>query len=56
MDNDDKGTEAKVFGEKAGYWDRYNLITDKWDADTMERLNTELDNLLIFVSHHSMVQ
>lgn len=49
-DDDDDGSTAKVFGEKGGYWARYNLITDKWDGDMMERLNRGLDNLLIFVS------
>lgn len=41
--------EAKVFGEKAGYWEKHNVITDKYDQDMMDRLNSELDNLLIFV-------
>lgn len=47
---------AKVFGEKAGYWDKYNEITDKYDEDMMDRLNTGLDNLLIFVSAPSKLQ
>lgn len=51
--DDDNGTEAAVFGEKAGYWEQYNFVTDKWDADMMDRLNTGLDNLLIFVSPHA---
>lgn len=42
--------EAKVFGEKAEYWRLHDEITDKFDRDMMERLNTGLDNLLIFVS------
>lgn len=54
--DDDNGTEAKVFGEKAGYWEKYNTITDKYDADMMERLNTGLDNLLIFVSPHAAAE
>lgn len=47
---DEDRTEAEVFGEKAGYWEKYDLISDKYDADMMDRLNTGLDNLLIFVS------
>lgn len=42
--------EAKVFGEKAGFWRLHDEITDKFDSDMMGRLNTGLDNLLIFVS------
>lgn len=42
--------EAKFFGEKAGFWRLHDEITDKHDSDMMERLNTGLDNLLIFVS------
>lgn len=56
VDDDDKMSEAKVFGEKGGYWYRYNLISDKWDADMMERLNSGLDNLLIFVSRRAIVE
>lgn len=42
--------EAKVFGEKGGFWRLHDEITDKHDSDMMGRLNTGLDNLLIFVS------
>lgn len=42
--------EAKFFGEKAGFWRLHDEITDKHDSDMMGRLNTGLDNLLIFVS------
>lgn len=56
VDDDDERTEAKVFGEKAEYWEKYNLITDKWDADMMQRLNSGLDNLLIFVSLHTTIE
>lgn len=48
-DDDDTG-RARVFGEKAHYWELHNEITDKYDEDMMDRLNTGLDNLLIFVS------
>lgn len=47
---EEDGGEAKVFGEKAGYWDKHNELTDKHDEDMMEKLNSGLDNLLIFVS------
>lgn len=42
--------EAKVYGEKADYWLLHDEITDRFDQDLMARLNTFLDNLLIFVS------
>lgn len=42
--------EAKSFGDKANYWQLHNEITEKYDGDLMGRLNTGLDNLLIFVS------
>ncbi len=42
--------EARFFGEKAGFWKLHDEITDKHDSDIMGRLNTGLDNLLIFVS------
>ena len=42
--------EAKVFGEKGGFWRLHDEITDKHDSDMMSRLNIGLDNLLIFVS------
>ncbi len=41
--------EAKYFGEKANFWALHDEITDKFDSDMMGRLNTGLDNLLIFV-------
>lgn len=41
---------ATYFGEKANFWALYDKITDKYDSDMMGRLNTVLDNLLIFVS------
>lgn len=45
------GKIAAVFGEKGNYWEIYNEVNDKYDEDSMmERLNTNLDNLLIFVS------
>lgn len=50
--DDDDGAEANVFGEKGNYWDIHNEITDKYDQDMMGRLNSNLDNLLIFVSAH----
>lgn len=48
--DEDDSEEAKVFGEKANYWEIHNEITDKYDEDLIERMNTSLDNLLIFVS------
>jgi hypothetical protein len=51
LDDEEDVTEPKVFGEKGGYWGKYSEITDKYDDDMMERLNTGLDNLLIFVSY-----
>lgn len=49
-------SEAKFFGEKARFWHLHDEITDKHDSDMMGRLNTGLDNLLIFVSDmHSCV-
>lgn len=50
VDNSEDVDEAEVFGEKAGYWEKHNELTDKYDEDMMERLNSGLDNLLIFVS------
>lgn len=47
---EDNDGPLKVFGEKANYWELHNEITDKYDEDMMDRLNTGLDNLLIFVS------
>lgn len=41
--------EAKDFGEQGGYWEKHNEITDKYDEDLLEKMNRELDNLLIFV-------
>lgn len=48
--DDDKLAEHNAFGELGGYWETHDIITDKFDKDMMERLNSELDNLLIFVS------
>lgn len=42
--------EGKEFRDERWYWDMYNEISDKYDEDMMERLNTSLDNLLIFMS------
>lgn len=47
---DDEPGESKLFGEHGGYWDKHDVITDKFDQDMMGRLNSELDNMLIFVS------
>lgn len=44
-------SETNEFGQKGGYWEMHNELTDKYDEDMMERLNSGLDNLLIFVSH-----
>lgn len=44
----------KVFGAGADYWELHNGIANKYDADLMDRLNTGLDNLLIFVSVDSL--
>lgn len=38
------------FGEKAGFWERYDTVAEKFDADMLGRLNENLDSLLIFVS------
>lgn len=43
-------SEAKVFGEKARYWELHNDIVAKFDQAAVDRLNARLDNLLIFVS------
>ena len=48
LESDEK---SRIFGETDNYWSLYDEVTDKYDADSMGRLNTELDNLLIFVSH-----
>lgn len=42
--------EAKAFGDKWRFWSLYDEIADAYDRDLMSRLNTGLDNLLIFVS------
>lgn len=50
VDGDAFKGEATYFGEKANFWALHDKITDKYDSDLMGRLNTGLDNLLIFVS------
>lgn len=50
MVDDADNEPATVFGEKRNYWELHNEITDKYDADMMDRFNTSLDNMLIFVS------
>lgn len=50
-DVDQEMGDANEFGDKRWYWNTYNDITDRYDADMMDRLNTSLDNLLIFVSN-----
>lgn len=49
MPRDDDDDETG-FGQKADYWREYNRVTDKHDGDLMQRLNSNLDNTLIFVS------
>lgn len=44
---------ADVFGEKGDFWARYDRLADKYDADMLQRLNDNLDVLLIFVSDSS---
>lgn len=51
--NEEDREPAEVFGEKGNYWTLHNEITDKYDGDMMGRLNTGLDNLLIFVGANS---
>lgn len=47
-DGDDRA--ADPLGDSGFFWELCNEITDTYDADMMERLNSGLDNLLIFVS------
>lgn len=38
------------FGEKSEYWGTYDKLAGTYDKDMLGRLNSNLDNLLIFVS------
>ncbi|KAG9007230.1 hypothetical protein FRB95_006195 [Tulasnella sp. JGI-2019a] len=38
------------FGDRDNYWTNYEELTKKYDEDTMGRLNSNLENVLIFVS------
>lgn len=47
---DGDNTAGDALGDGGLFWELYNEITDTYDSDMMERLNSGLDNLLIFVS------
>ncbi|KAG8996862.1 hypothetical protein FRB94_007992 [Tulasnella sp. JGI-2019a] len=43
------------FGDKDDYWTNYDKLTKKYDEDTMGRLNSNLENVLIFAGLFSGV-
>ncbi|KAG9007237.1 hypothetical protein FRB93_008060 [Tulasnella sp. JGI-2019a] len=43
------------FGDKDNYWTNYDNLTKKYDEDTMGRLNSNLENVLIFAGLFSGV-
>lgn len=51
---DEDAEDAKQFGDKRWYWEEYDVTTEKYDRDMMGRLNSNLDNLLIFVSRSEL--
>ncbi|KAG8987979.1 hypothetical protein FRB94_001216 [Tulasnella sp. JGI-2019a] len=41
---------ASRFGDRDDYWTNYDKLTKKYDEDSTGRLNSNLENVLIFVS------
>lgn len=44
---------AEAFGTRADFWERYDKLADKHDKDMLQRMHSNLDVLLIFVSDDS---
>ncbi|KAG9023898.1 hypothetical protein FRB95_012326, partial [Tulasnella sp. JGI-2019a] len=51
----DKPEKPEEFGEKGDYWFRYDALADSKDKVMIERLNSDLDVLLIFAGLFSAV-
>lgn len=46
----DRDTARPIFGELADFWIKYDKLADQHDKVMLDRLNRNLDILLIFVS------
>ncbi|KAG9032629.1 hypothetical protein FRB95_001139 [Tulasnella sp. JGI-2019a] len=51
----DKPEKPEDFGEKGDYWSKYNALADSKDKVMIDRLNSDLDVLLIFAGLFSAV-
>lgn len=49
-ENPQDNEDARVFGEKANYWELYNDGMDVFDEDMICRAESWLDDVLVFVS------
>lgn len=41
--------EFEAFGDRGGYWEKYDKLAEDHDKHMLKQLDNDLDNLLIFV-------